>query len=47
MIGEAGADITGQSSYTIDELVPIEFDLVVTVCGHLDESCPMFVGAYI
>ena len=42
---EAGVDISGQCSTTVDELGPIEFDVVVTVCGHADENCPTFAGA--
>jgi arsenate reductase len=42
---EAGVDITGHTSNTVDELGPIEFDVVVTVCGHADENCPAFHGA--
>jgi arsenate reductase len=26
----------------LDELIDIEFDLVVTVCDHAHETCPMF-----
>ena len=26
----------------LDEVIDIEFDLVVTVCGHADETCPSF-----
>jgi len=29
-------------SKTLDEVMDIEFDLVVTVCDHAKESCPMF-----
>lgn len=42
---EAGVDITGQQSNTVDELGPVPFDVVVTVCGHANENCPTFVGA--
>lgn len=42
---EAGVDISGQQSQTVADLGPIEFDLVVTVCGHADENCPVFLGA--
>ena len=41
---EAGVDITGQSSKLADPLADINFDLVVTVCGHADENCPAFLG---
>jgi arsenate reductase len=39
---EAGVDITRQQSNTVGELPTREFDLVVTVCGHADEHCPVF-----
>jgi arsenate reductase len=39
---EAGVDISQQSSKTLAELGPKEFDYVVTVCGHADENCPVF-----
>jgi len=29
-------------SKTLDEVMDIEFDLIVTVCDHAKESCPMF-----
>jgi arsenate reductase len=41
-MGEAGVDITGQKSQTVDALETDEFDYVVTVCGHADERCPVF-----
>ncbi len=42
---EAGVDITGQQSQTVDDIGPVELDVVVTVCGHADENCPVFTGA--
>lgn len=41
---EAGVDISGQRSKTLDELRGITFDVVVTVCGHAHESCPAWLG---
>jgi arsenate reductase len=41
---EAGVDISGHRSKTLDELVGIEFDYVVTVCDHARETCPVFPG---
>lgn len=34
----------GLSSKTMDKLPVQEFDLVVTVCDHANETCPMFAG---
>jgi len=41
---EAGIDISGQYSKTVDELSEIPFDYVITVCGHANETCPVFPG---
>ena len=42
---EAGIDISNQRSQRVHELGPIEFDVIVTVCGHADEHCPSLPGA--
>ncbi len=44
VMAEAGIDILGHRSKTLDDLPDLEFDLVVTVCGHAHESCPRFPG---
>ena len=44
VMAEAGVDITGQYSKTVTELGSVEFDYVVTVCGHANEHCPLFPG---
>ncbi len=41
---EAGVDIAGHVSKTLDDLSTVTFDYVVTVCGHAHETCPMFAG---
>ena len=33
------------SSKHLDDVINIEFDLVVTVCDHANETCPMFPKA--
>jgi len=43
-MAEAGVDISGQSSKTIDELPNLNFDWIITLCGHANESCPMVFG---
>lgn len=43
-MAEIGIDISGQQSKTVDEFGDRRFDLVITVCGHADESCPVFPG---
>ena len=41
---EAGVDMSGHSSKTLDDLTGLEFDAVVTLCGHASETCPFFPG---
>jgi len=43
-MAEAGVDISGQASKTLSDLPSLDFDYVVTVCGHAHESCPLFPG---
>jgi len=43
-MAEAGVDITGQRSKHVDEIAGVAFDYVVTVCGHANETCPIFGG---
>lgn len=38
---EVGVDITNQESTKITSDMLVEADLVVTVCGHADEHCPV------
>ncbi len=44
VMAEAGVDISRQHSKTVEELGPVRFDFVVTVCGHAMEHCPIFPG---
>ena len=41
-MAEAGIDISGQQSKSPDALGDIEFDYVVTLCDHAQQSCPVF-----
>lgn len=45
VMAEAGVDISGQRSKTVEEVKDIPFDRVVTVCGHAHEHCPIFPGS--
>lgn len=38
---EAGVDISGQESTRLTPAMLATVDLVVTVCGHADEHCPV------
>ena len=37
---DAGIDISGQKSEALDPVLLDEIDLLITVCGNADESCP-------
>ena len=41
---EIGIDITGQRSESVDEFRQASFDLVITVCDHAAEACPLWLG---
>jgi len=45
VMAEAGVDISGQTSKTVDDLPPVEFDAIITLCGHANETCPFFRGS--
>ena len=38
---EAGIDISGQESAIVSDAMLRRADIVVTVCGHADEQCPV------
>lgn len=38
---EAGIDISGQESTVVTDDMTAKADVVVTVCGHADEQCPV------
>ncbi|MCG8696695.1 MAG: arsenate reductase ArsC [Bacteroidales bacterium] len=42
VMSEAGVDISGHQSQHIDEFADIGLDVVITVCGHAHETCPVF-----
>ncbi|MHC4758066.1 MAG: arsenate reductase ArsC [Planctomycetota bacterium] len=42
VMSEAGVDISSHRSKHVDELKNINFDYVITVCGHANEHCPVF-----
>jgi arsenate reductase (thioredoxin) len=45
VMGEVGVDISFHRSKSIDELPPVDFDFIVTVCDNAKEACPYFPGA--
>lgn len=44
VMSEAGVDISGQFSKTVEELPVQDFDAVITLCDQANESCPFFPG---
>jgi arsenate reductase (thioredoxin) len=44
VMAEAGVNIVTQTSKHVDSLAHVPFDYVVTVCGHANETCPIFPG---
>jgi arsenate reductase (thioredoxin) len=43
VMAEAGVDISAQRSKCVDELAAVDFDAVITVCGHANETCPTWL----
>ncbi|MBN1545550.1 MAG: arsenate reductase ArsC [Syntrophaceae bacterium] len=44
VMAEVGIDISTQRSKLVGELRVKEFDYVITLCGHANETCPYFPG---
>ncbi len=44
VMAEAGVDISAHRSKLVRDLPTLDFDCVVTVCGHANENCPLFPG---
>ena len=41
---EAGVDMSAHVSKTLGDLPSLDFDIVITLCGHASETCPFFPG---
>jgi len=41
VMAEVGVDISGQESTRVTDGMILNADIVVTVCGHADEHCPV------
>ncbi|MBK9578979.1 MAG: arsenate reductase ArsC [Fibrobacterota bacterium] len=44
VMAEAGIDVTSQTSDNISKYLDTGLDVVVSVCAHADENCPVFPG---
>ena len=42
VMAETDIDISSHVSKNLDDLGDISFDYVITVCGHANETCPVF-----
>jgi len=42
VMAEAGIDISNHISTNVTKFINMQFDYVITVCGHADENCPVF-----
>ncbi len=41
---EAGIDISHHKPKIVDQYLGEEWDYVITVCDHANETCPVFIG---
>ncbi len=46
VMGEAGVDISKQTSKSAVALISQNFDYVITVCDNAKQTCPVFPGRY-
>ncbi len=44
LLGEIDIDISKHRPKTVDQFINRDFDYVITVCDHANETCPMFMG---
>jgi len=44
VMAEAGVDISHHRSKRVSGMINESWDVVITVCGHANETCPLFPG---
>ena len=44
VMAEAGVPIDQQTSQSLGDLPPVDFDIIITVCDHAQEHCPYIPG---
>jgi len=42
LMAEEGIDISQNSSDQVDQYLDLQFDYLITVCDHANETCPVF-----
>jgi arsenate reductase len=45
VMAEVGIDISGHRSKSVSQFDGQRFDIVITVCDHARETCPVFFGS--
>ena len=45
VMAEAGVDISLHQSKHVNAFAAVDLDVVITVCGHAQETCPYFLAA--
>lgn len=45
VLAELGIDSTHQYSKALDQFVDEQFDQVITLCGSVNDLCPVFLGS--
>lgn len=46
VMAEVGIDISSQYSKSVEEFLNQKFDMVITVCDHAKQTCPIFPNPY-
>lgn len=44
VMAEAGIDISAHFPKSVDQYINEQWDYVITVCDHANETCPVFMG---
>jgi len=44
VMAEVGVDLSRQRSKSVEEVLSVPFDFVITLCGQAGENCPLFPG---
>ena len=44
VMSEIGIDISHHRSKTLDDFTGQDFDVVITLCGDANETCPLYLG---
>lgn len=45
VMAEVGIDLSRNHPKSVDLFLSVNFDYVITVCDHANETCPLFLGS--